>query len=322
MQQLAHDTTPTALLATLLVAALAAPAQEALHIDGFCGYHPTETAPQRIYVFPADDEALAAVMQLLRHVGLEPNFVLVAADVDNAAAAMVGDERYILYNQQFMDRVRGTTGTDWAAISILAHELGHHLQGHTLYSEGEAHEKELEADQFSGFILARMGATAEQAQAALRTIASESGSDSHPPKSARLAAIYNGWRQARMLDEAPAPASSPHEEPTGAEAFALLLSDFLTTNDLSAPHHTLLLDAIADIVFHAKHPQLRGRKIRAHEKALAREWLAIRNGPTIVDFIFHMLHPELGGRKIAAHETELAATWREIQRRVERVGRR
>jgi len=101
-----------------------------------------------------------------------------------------------LYNPKFMSQINTASGSDWAAVSILAHEIGHHLSGHTLDNVGSRPETELEADEFSGFVLRRMGASLPDAQAVMETIASLKGSHSHPPKKDRLAAIEKGWSKA------------------------------------------------------------------------------------------------------------------------------
>ena len=38
-------------------------------------------------------------------------------------------------------------------MTLLAHEVGHHLNGHTIHRGGSTPELELEADEFAGFIL-------------------------------------------------------------------------------------------------------------------------------------------------------------------------
>ena len=62
-------------------------------------------------------------------------------------------------------------------------------------SGGSRPDLELQADKFSGFVCAKLGATLQQAQAAMNSIASTSGSSTHPPKSARIEAIALGWNQ-------------------------------------------------------------------------------------------------------------------------------
>lgn len=150
--------------------------------------------------FESDHEAQAAVKAIMRHTGLPANFTILAGNVPNAAAIVYENNRYIVYNQLFMLAIRDATHTNWSLVSILVHEIGHHLSGHTLDRTGSRPDRELEADRFSGFVLFRMGATLEQARIAMETVASETGSATHPPKSARLAAITNGWLAARALE--------------------------------------------------------------------------------------------------------------------------
>ncbi|RYF75442.1 MAG: hypothetical protein EOO39_06935, partial [Cytophagaceae bacterium] len=67
---------------------------------------------------------------------------------------------------------------------------------HTLASGGNSHQKELEADRFSGFVLHQLGATLDESLIAIKTIGSMSASASHPGRMARLDAIRKGWTEA------------------------------------------------------------------------------------------------------------------------------
>jgi hypothetical protein len=81
----------------------------------------------------------------------------------------------------------------------LAHEIGHHLAGHTIKPKGINPGDELAADKFSGFILFQMGASLDQAKAALQSIGKEIDTINHPPVNLRLQAVANGWMQAEYL---------------------------------------------------------------------------------------------------------------------------
>ncbi|MFT2011039.1 membrane-binding protein [Pontibacter sp. 13R65] len=129
-------------------------------------------------------------------IGLKPRFEVRAANIENAAAVVYGGKRYILYNERFLASINNAVRTDWAGVSILAHEIGHHLNGHTLTGKGSNHADELEADEFSGFVLRKMGASLEEAQAAMSLLSEERNSSTHPGRSYRLAAISKGWRTA------------------------------------------------------------------------------------------------------------------------------
>ena len=150
---------------------------------------------------PATDlpasQAAGIIREITEAVGLQPRFELRATtQVDNAAAVVYGGRRYLLYNPAFLAAVNRAGHTDWAGISILAHEMGHHLNGHTLRAGGSQPEDELEADEFSGFVLRRLGASLAQAQAAMAAVSPEAGSATHPGRAPRLAAISRGWGRA------------------------------------------------------------------------------------------------------------------------------
>jgi hypothetical protein len=136
------------------------------------------------------------IKEIIEVVGLQPRFQVQEADVENAAAVIYGGQRYILYNRQFLAAVNNAVKTDWAAISILAHEIGHHLNGHTLSRGGSNPSDELEADEFSGFVLRKMGASLAESQAAINLLSQERSSHTHPGRSVRLASISKGWHNA------------------------------------------------------------------------------------------------------------------------------
>ena len=202
--------------AALCCLSFAAQAQERIALTQYCVFDGS-TLSEEVYGFDSDEEAQAALNRVMRHAGLEPNFIIQAANVPNAVAAIDGSQRLILYNQEFMINVRDLTNTDWSTVSILAHEVGHHLQGHTLMFGGSRPPTELEADKYSGFILQRMGATLEEAQAAMQLVADEMGSATHPGREARLAAITNGWVQGRDLNEQTPDTGPPPSEPVAQE---------------------------------------------------------------------------------------------------------
>ncbi|HET9054132.1 MAG TPA: hypothetical protein VFM90_08170, partial [Cyclobacteriaceae bacterium] len=135
-----------------------------------------------------------------RRSGLKQNFyVMECPNTDNCFAATRNGERLIVYDAHFFQRLNSVTKTDWAALSILAHEIGHHLQGHTIKSGGSDHNRELEADEFSGFVMYQMGATLLEAQSAINSVTTEYATSSHPPRTIRLKAIETGYNNAREL---------------------------------------------------------------------------------------------------------------------------
>jgi hypothetical protein len=121
------------------------------------------------------------------------------APVAAAHAVFVRGREAVVYNPGFLDEINDRAGTPWAAVSVIAHELGHHYYGHSHEKidglpPDVLHERELEADYFSGFVLARMGASLEDAEAAQEALFADADSPTHPDSYRRLVAISAGWR--------------------------------------------------------------------------------------------------------------------------------
>jgi hypothetical protein len=125
----------------------------------------------------------------------------------------------ILYNPVFIKQINNAIKTDWGGIAILAHEVGHHLNGHTLLGSGSTPPIELEADEFSGFVLRRLGASLDESQIAMRLMSNINASRTHPGRARRLASIQAGWNRAdNQLASGPKPSTNlPKTKPTQKE---------------------------------------------------------------------------------------------------------
>lgn len=117
--------------------------------------------------------------------------------IRNAYATIINQQRWIVYDNDFLEDLDAYTSTKWASISVLAHEMGHHYYNHVVSSTGSTPPKEIEADAFSGYVMAKLGATLEQSIAAMKAIATDQGSSSHPGKTDRVNAITKGWNAAK-----------------------------------------------------------------------------------------------------------------------------
>jgi hypothetical protein len=182
---------------------------------GLLAWAPAAQAQATTPDLPAS-QAAGIIREITDAVGLQPRFELRATTlVPNAAAVAYDGKRYLLYNPKFLATVNRAGHTDWGGISILAHEMGHHLNGHTLRGGGSQPQDELEADEFSGFVLRRLGASLAQAQAALAAVANDEGSATHPGRAPRLAAIGQGWNRAntQLAAVAKAGTAAPSAQP-------------------------------------------------------------------------------------------------------------
>ncbi|MDQ3159932.1 MAG: TPM domain-containing protein [Pseudomonadota bacterium] len=151
---------------------------------------------------PAPGDCKDMVDRIMGFTGLPANFVVTAGPVPNAAAVIMLDDaqvpqRVIAFNPDFIRQSRQATGGDtWAPVSIMAHEIGHHLSGHTITSGGSRPDIELEADKFSGYVLQKMGAPLAAATKAILAMGTDTDQPTHPSKGKRAAAIGLGWQEA------------------------------------------------------------------------------------------------------------------------------
>ena len=163
-------------------------------------------------------EAGGYIDDMLGKINWQENFqVREQNGINNAYATIIRNQRYIVYDNRFLENLDRYAGTKWASISVLAHEMGHHYYNHTVTGSGSTPPKELEADYFSGYVMAKMGASLEAAEAAMEQIASPQASASHPAKADRLNAIARGWNSAKgvapQTTNNPVPAPQPQQKP-------------------------------------------------------------------------------------------------------------
>lgn len=163
----------------------------------YCGY-----VDSNIYGYPSSVRANSIVNNILTKVGLKPNFTLLAGSVENASATFLNDgSKVIFYNEDFIRNINIVEKSDWPSVFILAHEIGHHLNAHKLENIESRPENELNADEFAGFVLYRLGANLKETSSALNNI-NPNGCISHPPRAARILAATHGWTKAEEDDKA------------------------------------------------------------------------------------------------------------------------
>ena len=151
--------------------------------------------------------------------------------INNAYATIIRNQRYIVYDNNFLENLDDYARTKWASISVLAHEMGHHYRNHVVNGGGSTPPKEIEADYFSGYVMAKLGASFNEAKAGMEQIASPRANASHPAKADRLKAIANGWNYAKGLRQttgntntSPTPQPQQNPPPAANDASWIYLS--------------------------------------------------------------------------------------------------
>ncbi len=171
-------------------------AQELITVKHSCSFDGAELN-EDFYTFEASSEADKIVSEIVNAVGIQKNFIIKSSDCKNALATTDNGERYILYNTSFLENFKKDARTKWAAYCVMAHEIGHHLNGHSFKVTDNRKRKsmELEADIFAGSVLYTLGASLEEAKAGIDLLQSNGESETHPPARARAEAIASGWKK-------------------------------------------------------------------------------------------------------------------------------
>lgn len=160
------------------------------------------SADRQLPAFTTTQDAGLIVAGISKVMGLTSTFrVKASRKVMNVEAVIRHHQRYILYNPAFIDWLNTTAHDKWAAIALVAHEMGHHLNGHTRGKSSNRIQAEMEADEFAGFVLHKLGASLEQAQLVMYYISKTTRSATHPARQERIAAIATGWQKAGSQKE-------------------------------------------------------------------------------------------------------------------------
>lgn len=160
--------------------------------DGWFGKPGSEYVTHR--AGPRDKSGVPQVIsRILKALSINPEIdVFLAEREDNAFATVAGGRKIIVVDVAFVEKVNRIAKTQWGAIQVIAHELGHHIAG---FSD-DRHRAELNADYWSGQALQRLGAARAASTKAILAIGSEIDTDTHPSKHRRAPTIEKGWDDA------------------------------------------------------------------------------------------------------------------------------
>ena len=179
---------------------IAADSLKTIHLKNACSFHgASANFGGGVRSFASDSEAQLIANRILRKYDMTLNdarFQLRSAlgnRIANATAGIENGQRFILYRQSFIQKVNRAAGTPWAGTAIMAHEIAHHLLGHTLGNDGSRIGEELKADRWAGAALKKLGASQNEATAVFRALPNIRASATHPGREERIDAVINGW---------------------------------------------------------------------------------------------------------------------------------
>jgi len=157
-----------------------------------CAFNkPLET--DEIYEWDATNQVLEYVNKICSAAYIVPNFKVIRASVDNAIATIdSNNNRVIYYSQAFFQSLQNETHK----MAILAHEIGHFVNNHTFSKNDRRPTDELEADQFAGSILCKLGYHFNDTKKLLIELCATQGEGYYPARLARIEAFNVGFEKA------------------------------------------------------------------------------------------------------------------------------
>ena len=154
-------------------------------------------------IFPPENEhTWMMVEDILETFGLPKDVLVVEAHMNNAIALILRNVRVIAYDPSLIY----SAGPELGGLGyrfVLAHELGHHVCGHTISKfRDDPWKFELEADRMAGYIVTHLDEYIKTENhnrilSAVKTMLPKEGSETHPPLAERLSAIQEGMKGSR-----------------------------------------------------------------------------------------------------------------------------
>lgn len=148
-----------------------------------------------------ESENQKSIDNILNTIGIaNANFVTKSCkDIYNAFAYYdsYNKIRYIAVDENFIYNLN-PKNYQWTSVFVLAHEIAHHLNGHTITgikSDNERRQRELDCDKFAGFAIRKLGGSIESLKKAIKSIPHpKNNMGSHPTYERRLASALEGYK--------------------------------------------------------------------------------------------------------------------------------
>jgi hypothetical protein len=174
--------------------------KESIVVEAYSSYTGS-TMPSTIEVTSSISNYDSTINYTLNLIGLPNSDIEIETTPTFGAFSIINrlnQRRFFVYCPSFLDSVFKVTQTDFAILSICFHELAHQFYRHPLKPSYASHIYEKQADRYSGFEMAIIGATLEQSLLAMKFFGNDSETPTHPDKLSRLAEIGKGYIDARL----------------------------------------------------------------------------------------------------------------------------
>jgi len=142
---------------------------------------------------------------IMSEIGLsQSNFTIKTCNsINNAAAIIYEGERELLIDERYLSQINNSSNKSFN-IFVLAHEIGHHLNGHTLKISDNitSRQQELEADYFAGFVIKKLSGGIQDISKSLKNLPHpKENIGTHPILQDRILSAENGFKDAEQKEQ-------------------------------------------------------------------------------------------------------------------------
>ncbi len=131
--------------------------QTKINIDKACGYYGEYEGNNEIVIKKASKKYSEIIDSICSKMSIINKYKIYEAPIGNAVALYYQGQYIIIIDPIFLTEIADGTKSNFSIISILAHEVGHHILGHSLkpasLNDPNRPVQELEADEYSGKVL-------------------------------------------------------------------------------------------------------------------------------------------------------------------------
>lgn len=141
------------------------------------------------------------IRKITQQIYISPNFIYKNCNNINNALAVINplnNKRYIMFDFEYLNNI--SNNDYWFKIFVLAHEIAHHINGHTIPNKQatsilNSQQKELDCDYFAGYILFKLGASENQIFNIINNLPdAKSDYESHPRNYKRIDSALKGYK--------------------------------------------------------------------------------------------------------------------------------
>lgn len=164
-------------------------------IESGCFYNYDESDNSIIVYDPTNIQYVKIIHEIILSKGIKKDIQVYESDIDNAMATILDGKMVIIYDPKFLELADKLSNNKGGSTLILAHEIGHLLNIHSLDpSESSSWWDELEADFFAGLIAYNKKIPLESIFGLYELFPTMSERNStHPEWQARIKTTINGY---------------------------------------------------------------------------------------------------------------------------------